>query len=89
MTATGRGSAAARWRALATAMGVTTSLAGAYASYFFDGSTGGCIVTLQSALFVAGWIFGPKHGMIAAKARRRAASFGAISEPTGETPVLR
>jgi manganese/iron transport system permease protein len=59
---------------LAVAMGVATSLVGAYASYYFDGSTGGCIVTLQSFLFVLALIFGPKHGLLAAKARRRAAS---------------
>jgi ABC-type Mn2+/Zn2+ transport system permease subunit len=43
---------------------------GAYASYFFDGSTGGCIVTLQSFLFVLALVFGPKHGMLAARRRR-------------------
>ena len=59
---------------IATAMGVGTSVIGAYASYFFDGSTGGCIVTLQSALFVLALLFGPKHGLIAARARRLAAS---------------
>jgi ABC-type Mn2+/Zn2+ transport system permease subunit len=59
---------------IAVAMGVGTSLVGAYASYFFDGSTGGCIVTLQSALFVVALIFGPKHGLLAVRARRRAAS---------------
>ena len=62
---------------LATTMGVGTSILGAYASYFFDGSTGGCIVTLQSALFVIALIFGRKHGLIAARARRRAATLGA------------
>ncbi len=62
---------------IATSMGVGTSIIGAYASYFFDGSTGGCIVTLQSAVFVVALIFGRKHGMIAARARRRAASLGA------------
>lgn len=62
---------------LATTMGVGTSIIGAYASYFFDGSTGGCIVTLQSALFVLALVFGRKHGLIAARARRRAASMGA------------
>src|SRR4029450_13400528 len=46
---------------LATAMGVVTSIVGAYASYFFDGSTGGCIVTLQSVLFVLALILAPKH----------------------------
>jgi len=59
---------------LAVSMGVGTSLVGAYASYFFDGSTGGCIVTLQSLIFVLALVFGPKHGMLAARAKRRAAS---------------
>ncbi len=58
---------------IASALGVGTSLVGAYASYFFDGSTGGCIVTLQSALFVFALIFAPKHGLRAARTRRRAA----------------
>jgi len=58
---------------IATSMGVGTSLVGAYASYFFDGSTGGCIVTLQSALFVAALVFAPKHGLIAQRTRRRRA----------------
>jgi manganese/iron transport system permease protein len=64
---------------LAVAMGVLTSIVGAYASYFFDGSTGGCIVTLQSAIFVLALIFGPKHGLIAARSRRREASMEAIA----------
>jgi len=62
---------------LATAMGVVTSLVGAYASYFFDGSTGGCIVTLQSLLFVLALVFAPKHGLRAARSRRQAAALAA------------
>jgi len=58
---------------LAVGMGVGTSLAGAYASYYFDGSTGGCIVTLQSLLFVLALVFAPKHGLRAARHRRRLA----------------
>jgi ABC-type Mn2+/Zn2+ transport system permease subunit len=58
---------------IATAMGIGTSIVGAYASYFFDGSTGGCIVTLQSLLFVAALIWAPKHGLLAQRARRRLA----------------
>jgi len=58
---------------IAVAMGVGTSLVGAYASYFFDGSTGGCIVTLQSALFVVALVFAPKHGLLAQRAKRHAA----------------
>lgn len=59
---------------LATTMGVVTSLVGAYASYFFDGSTGGCIVTLQSLIFVLALIFAPKHGLRAARSRQQAAA---------------
>lgn len=62
---------------IAMSMGVGTSIVGAYVSYFFDGSTGGCIVTLQSALFVAALVFAPKHGLIGQRARRRAAALGA------------
>jgi ABC-type Mn2+/Zn2+ transport system permease subunit len=54
---------------LSSLMGVATSLIGAYASYFFNGATGGCIVTLQTMLFLAAFIFAPKHGILAAKRR--------------------
>jgi manganese/iron transport system permease protein len=43
-------------------MGAGTSIVGAYASYFFDGSTGGCIVTLQTLLFVIALVFDPSTG---------------------------
>jgi ABC-type Mn2+/Zn2+ transport system permease subunit len=66
-----------RMIAIAVGMGVGSSLLGAYASYFFDGSTGGCIVTLQSLLFINALIFAPKHGLIAARSRRLAASLPA------------
>lgn len=59
---------------IATTMGVGSSLAGAYASYYFDGSTGGCIVTLQSALFVIALIFAPKHGLLATRTLRHSAT---------------
>jgi ABC-type Mn2+/Zn2+ transport system permease subunit len=62
---------------IATSMGVGTSIVGAYGSYFFDGSTGGCIVTLHSAVFVAALVLAPKHGLIGQRARRRAAALGA------------
>lgn len=54
---------------LSSAMGVATSLAGAYASYFFNGATGGCIVTLQTLVFLAAFLFAPKHGMFASQRR--------------------
>lgn len=56
---------------IAVAIGSITSFAGAYASYFLDGATGGIIVVLQTANFLLAFCFAPKHGMLAA--RRRAA----------------
>jgi manganese/iron transport system permease protein len=50
-------------------MGAATSLAGAYGSYFFNGATGGCIVTLQTLVFLAAFLFAPKHGMLASQRR--------------------
>jgi manganese/iron transport system permease protein len=59
--------------AIAVALGVVTSAAGAYASYFLDGSTGGLIVVFQTLLFLAAFIFAPKHGRLAAARAARAA----------------
>jgi ABC-type Mn2+/Zn2+ transport system permease subunit len=56
---------------ISAALGVATSLTGAYASYYFNGATGGCIVTLQTLVFLAAFVFAPKHGILAAKRRIR------------------
>lgn len=58
---------------ISVALGAGTSFVGAYISYFLDGATGGMIVTLQTLLFLAAFLFAPKHGMYAARRRRRAA----------------
>lgn len=55
--------------ALAVVIGSGTSFAGAYASYFLDGATGGIIVCLQTLIFLAAFVFAPKHGVLAARAR--------------------
>ncbi len=57
----------------AVAIGAGTSLVGAYASFFLDGATGGVIVTLQTAIFLAVFLLAPKHGLLAARARAAAA----------------
>ena len=62
-----------RLLALAVAIGAGTSALGAYLSYFLDGATGGIIVLLQTALFVAAFVLAPTHGLLAASARARAA----------------
>lgn len=63
--------------ALSVAIGTVTSFLGAYLSYFLDGATGGVIVCLQTALFLSAFVWAPKHGLLAARARARAA----IEEP--------
>ncbi|MDP1868563.1 MAG: iron chelate uptake ABC transporter family permease subunit, partial [Bradyrhizobium sp.] len=57
---------------ISVALGMVTSFAGAYISFFLDGATGGVIVTLQTLLFIAAFIFAPRHGVIAARRRRLA-----------------
>lgn len=59
--------------ALSVAIGTVTSFLGAYASYFLDGATGGIIVCLQTLIFLAAFIWAPKHGLLAARAKARAA----------------
>jgi manganese/iron transport system permease protein len=54
------------------AIGSVTSFVGAYISYFLDGATGGVIVVLQTAIFLATFLLAPKHGFLAA--RRKAAA---------------
>ena len=58
---------------VSVAIGSMTSLSGAYLSYFLDGATGGIIVVLQTLVFLTVFVFAPKHGMLAARRRARAA----------------
>src|SRR5690606_10488471 len=60
-----------RLLATSVAIGAGTSFVGAYLSFFLDGATGGIIVSLQTLIFLAAFLFAPKHGYLAA--RRRAA----------------
>jgi manganese/iron transport system permease protein len=59
-------------------IGAATSFVGAYLSYFLDGATGGVIVVLQTTIFLAAFVFAPKHGLLASRAKARKA--------LGETP---
>lgn len=67
---------------LSVAIGAGTSFAGAYLSYFLDGATGGVIVTLQTAIFLAAFFLAPKHGLLAT--RRKGAA--ALRRPGPATP---
>ncbi len=54
-------------------IGAATSFIGAYLSYFLDGATGGVIVVLQTTIFLAAFVFAPKHGLLASRAKARRA----------------
>lgn len=58
---------------IAVAIGSVASALGAYLSYFLDGATGGLIVVLQTLIFLAAFVFAPKHGRLAARRAARAA----------------
>ncbi len=56
---------------LGAGIGALSAFLGAYASYFIDGATGGCIVLLQTLAFLAAFVFAPKHGLLAGRRARR------------------
>lgn len=59
---------------IAVAIGSITSFVGVYLSYFLDGATGGVVILLQTSLFLLAFVFAPKHGLLAQRARVRNAS---------------
>jgi len=59
---------------ISVAIGALTSLIGAYASFHLDGATGGVIVVLQTLVFLAAFLFAPKHGLIATRRLARTSS---------------
>ncbi len=67
------------------AIGTLTSFFGAYVSYFLDGATGGIIVTLQTLIFLAVFVFAPKHGLLAAKRKAAEALKRGSGRPAGNT----
>ena len=64
---------------IAGLIGSLTSLAGAYASYFLDGATGGIIVVLQTLIFLTAFLFAPRHGLIAARRHRASPEGGSVA----------
>jgi manganese transport system permease protein len=51
---------------------VFSGVFGTYISYFLDGATGGCIVVLQTLVFLAAFVFAPKHGILAKRRQQQA-----------------
>ncbi|MEM6595230.1 MAG: metal ABC transporter permease [Pseudomonadota bacterium] len=58
---------------ISVAIGALTAFFGAYISYFLDGATGGVIVCLQALVFGIAFVFAPKHGVLASRARAKGA----------------
>lgn len=56
-----------RMLVIAPVLGAVASMAGAYGSYFLDGSAGGIIVALQTVLFLLAFLFAPRHGWLATR----------------------
>ena len=65
---------------ISMASGVFSSVMGTYISYHIDGSTGGCIVVLQTLLFVVAMIFAPKHGLLARSRKSQAITESASNQ---------
>jgi manganese transport system permease protein len=60
-----------RMLVVAVASSIFSGVAGTYISYFLDGATGACIVVLQTLLFLAAFVFAPKHGVLAKRRQQR------------------
>lgn len=52
---------------IAAGASVFSTIAGAYASYYFDVSTGGAMVLVLGAIFVLTFLFAPKYGVLLGK----------------------
>jgi manganese/iron transport system permease protein len=62
---------------IATAVAIGSSAVGTIASFHIDGATGACIVLVQMLVFILAFLFAPKRGLLAVRARKRA----------GRTPI--
>ena len=60
------------WIAMLSA--VLSSIGGIYWSYWMDASTAGCIVLVQTLLFLVAFLFAPRYGLLAQRRRSPRAS---------------
>lgn len=56
---------------ISVAIGIGSGLLGTYLSYFLDGATGGCVVVLQTLIFLLAFVLAPRHGLLANRRRAR------------------
>ena len=57
--------------AIAASASVISCIAGAYASYYFDVSTGGAMVLVLGLLFLGSFLFAPTYGLLGGKFQKK------------------
>jgi len=62
---------------LAPVIGAGSAVVGIYLSWSFDTPVGGTIVLVATGCFILAWLFGPRHGLLAARRRTRTDSIDA------------
>lgn len=72
---------------IGAAAGVLAAVAGVYASYWWDVSTGGAIVLAAAAQFLLAYLGSPRRGLLAALRRRRPRRPSPLSAATGSGAV--
>lgn len=65
----------------ASSVGALGCLLGLTLSFWWDLAAGGLIVVVQTAVFLAAWIFAPRHGLIARGRGERSAGAGESPQP--------
>jgi manganese/iron transport system permease protein len=68
---------------LAPTIGGTSALIGLYLSWSYDTPVGGTIVLVATAIFLAAWLFAPRHGLLAKRWRRTQWLSGEAEPATG------
>ncbi|MWN31281.1 iron chelate uptake ABC transporter family permease subunit [Gilliamella sp. Pra-s65] len=56
---------------ISVAIGAVSSAVGAWISYYLNGETGGVIVSLQTLIFIAAFLFAPQQGLISNRLKIR------------------
>lgn len=70
---------------IASATAVFSAAAGVTASYYLNGAPGGCIITVQTALFLLALVLAPRHGLLAARRGARDLRDRTVAGSTGST----
>ncbi|HEX2246650.1 MAG TPA: metal ABC transporter permease, partial [Arthrobacter sp.] len=72
---------------IAASITASAAVAGIYASYYLDISTGASVVLAQSVVFVAAYLFARRNGVVWQWQRRRSARRRVSEQPSIPTSV--